>query len=227
MTGSVRGVIFDVDGTLVDSVDLHARAWQEAFGHFGYRIDFRDVRSQIGKGADQIMSAFVPENELKTIRKELDSFRHDLFARKYMEQVRGFPGVRTLFERLLGDGVRIALASSAKGDELERYKRAADIVGLAGAETSSDDADRSKPYPDIFVAARERLGLPPEQLVVIGDTPWDAEAATRAGMTVIGVLCGGFEEEKLRQAGCVEIYKDPEDLLRGLDNGLLSRRGDI
>ena len=217
MAGLIRGVIFDVDGTLIDSVDLHAEAWQEALRHFGYEVGFDDVRSQIGKGGDQLMPVFVPTEDLERIEEEMDSFRHDLFARKYLDQVRGFPGVRPLFERLRRDGIRIALASSAKGDELEHYKRAADILGLPDAETSSDDADRSKPHPDIFQAALAQLGLGTDEAVVVGDTPWDAKAATKAGLPIIGVLCGGFPEEELRRAGCAEVYRDPEDLLANYD----------
>jgi HAD superfamily hydrolase (TIGR01509 family) len=210
----IQGMIFDVDGTLVDSVDLHARAWQEAFGHFGVETDFQAVRSQIGKGSDQIMPVFVPADALKAIGKDLDRFRHDLFARSYLERVRGFPAVRPLFERLRGRGIRIALASSAKGDELEHYKRAADIVGLADVETSSEDAEQSKPHPDIFQAALDRLGLSAGEAMVVGDTPWDAEAATKAGLTIVGVLCGGFAEQDLRQAGCRAVYRDPQELLQ-------------
>lgn len=112
----VRGVIFDVDGTLVDSVDLHARAWVEALRHFGYEVEFDAVRSQIGKGGDQLMPVFVPPEDLERRQEEIDRYRHDLFARDYMDKVTGFPGVRPLIERLLANGRRVALASSAKGD---------------------------------------------------------------------------------------------------------------
>lgn len=209
----IRAVIFDVDGTLVDTVDLHARAWQETFEHFGYQTRYEDVRSQIGKGGDQLMPVFVPKEDLERRGKEIDSFRGDLFKRKYIGQARGFHRTRALFQRILADGKAVALASSAKADELAHYKRAADIDDLVDTETASEDADKSKPYPDIFQAALDRLGVRPEEAVVVGDTPWDAEAATRAGIPVIGVLCGGFAEEDLRAAGCREVWKDPADLL--------------
>ena len=214
MTGILRAVIFDVDGTLVDSVDLHAHAWVEAIRHFGYHADFDEVRAQIGKGGDQLIPIFVPQKDLARVEEELDHFRHELFARKYMPKVRGFRRVRGLFQHLHADGLRIALASSAKGDELEHYKRAAEIEDLVDVETSSDDADRSKPHPDIFQAVLDKLGLQPDEAVVVGDSPWDAKAAVRAGLPVIGVLCGGFAEQDLRRAGCMEIYRDPEDLQR-------------
>src|SRR4051812_10387105 len=133
-------VIFDIDGTLVDSVDLHARSWQEALRHFGYDVDFTAVRGQIGKGGDQLMPVFVPRTDLDARGAEIERFRKELFTRHYLPKVRPFPKVRELFERVLADGRRIALASSAKGDELAAYKRIAGIEDLVEAETSSEDA---------------------------------------------------------------------------------------
>jgi HAD superfamily hydrolase (TIGR01509 family) len=220
----IKGVIFDVDGTLVDSVDLHAAAWQESFRHFGHETDFAEVRSQIGKGGDQIMPVFIPRDQLERMQDEIDQFRHDLFKREYLSQVRSFPHVPDLFNRVREDGRRIVLASSAKADELAAYKRIAGIEGLSDAETSSDDAEESKPQPDIFEAALDRLGLVPEEAVVVGDTPWDAKAATKAGIAMIGVLCGGFAEADLRDAGCVQIFRDPEDLWRRYGDSLIAKR---
>lgn len=221
-TATVRGVIFDVDGTLVDSVDLHTQAWVETLRHFGYPVGFDEVRSQIGKGGDQLVPVFVPAGDRERRQEEIEQFRHALFKRSYMDKVRGFPAVPELFRRLRETGRKIALASSAKGDELERYKKIAGIEGLADVETSSDDADRSKPHPDIFQAALDKLGMgAAEAVVVVGDTPWDALAATRAGLPVIGVLCGGFPEADLRAAGCREIYRDPRDLLDRLRDSVI------
>ncbi len=129
-----------------------------------------------------------------------------------------FPKVRELFQRIKDDGKQIVLASSAKADELDVYKKIARIDDLIESETSSDDADRSKPYPDIFQAALARLkGVAPENAVVIGDTPYDAQAASKANLKTIGFLCGGWTEEELRGAGCVAIYRDAEHLLRQYD----------
>jgi HAD superfamily hydrolase (TIGR01549 family) len=221
----INFVIFDVDGTLVDSVDLHARAWQEAFAHFGKDFPFERVRYQIGKGGDQLMPVFLSEEELEKFGEELEEYRGELFKRDYLPRVKGFPSVRELFERVRADGKRIALASSAKGDELETYKKLARIEDLVHEETSADDAEKSKPHPDIFVASLEQLGDPPrEQAIVIGDTPYDAEAAGKAGLRTVGFLCGGFPEEDLRAAGCVEIYKDASDLLARYDSSPLASR---
>ena len=221
----LKAVIFDVDGTLVDSVDLHARAWQEAFAHFGKHFDFERVRSQIGKGGDQLMPVFLSEDELDEFGEELEEYRGELFKREYLSRVLSFPSVRELFERVKREGLQTALASSAKGDELKTYKRIADIEDLVEEETSSDDAEKSKPHPDIFEAALARLeDLKPEEAVVVGDTPYDAEAAGKAGIKTVGLLCGGFPEADLRAAGCVRIYRDAAHLLAEYDSSPLAAR---
>ena len=220
-----QAVLFDVDGTLIDSVDLHARAWQEALARFGVKATFEQVRSQIGKGGDQLMPVFVPEDRLARIGTELEKFRGDLYKAEYMKRVRPFPGVRALFKELLRRGSKLALCSSAKGDELDLYKQLVHVEDLIDAETSADDAKRTKPHPDIFEAGLHRLGkgIPLAEVVVVGDSPFDAIAAHRMGVRAVGVLCGGFPEDDLRKAGCVAIYQDSEDLLRNLDRSPLAR----
>ena len=218
---AAEAAIFDVDGTLVDSVDLHARAWQEAFAHFGRRVGFDEVRAQIGKGGDQLMPVFLSQDELALRGKALEEHRSQLWKAEYLKRVRAFPQVRDLFQRLLRRGVKVALASSAKGDELEIYQQIAGIDDLVKTETSADDAARSKPHPDIFAAALQRLGAKKEAALVIRDSPWDAIAARRLGVRSIGVLCGGFAEADLLGAGCSAIYRDPADLLARLDESPL------
>ena len=221
-----HGVIFDIDGTLVDSVDLHARAWQDAFRKFGFDIPYPTVREQIGKGSDQLLPALLPEQVVKEQGKEIDEYRGELFKREYLPKVKPFPAVRELFERIKTDKGKIALASSAKGDELEKYKQIAGIGDLIETATSSADADRSKPHPDIFEAALDRLGkVDKSQIIVVGDTPYDAEAAGKAGLRTIGVTCGGWGPEKLRAAGCVAVYRDPAELLREYDRTPLAELG--
>ena len=219
----MRAVIFDIDGTLLDSVDLHARAWVEAFAHFGVETDPAEVRSQIGKGGDELMPVFLPQARIDREGKTIEAYRSDLFKQKYLPEVRPFPGVRALFERIREAGLKIALASSGKRAEVERYTEILEIGDLVDVATSSDDADRSKPHPDIFEAALKKLdGIPPSAIMVIGDTPYDAEAAAKAGLRTIGVLCGGFPEADLSAAGCVAIYRDPQDLLDGFEQSLLA-----
>jgi HAD superfamily hydrolase (TIGR01509 family) len=212
--GMIRAAIFDVDGTLIDSVDAHARAWQLALEHFGHSVNFEEVRHQIGKGGDQLLPVFLSEQELKERGEELENFRGELFKNHFMDSIQPFPKVRELFLKLRSREIRAVLASSAKADELEYYKRLCRIEDLVEGNTSSDDADRSKPYPDIFQAALAKIeGVEAEDAIVIGDTPYDIIAAKRAGIESIGMLCGGFPEDELWDAGCIAIYESPADLL--------------
>lgn len=209
-----KAVIFDIDGTLVDSVDLHAQAWKEAFADFGHALDVKALRDQIGKGGDQLLPVFLSKDEIAAKGKALEDHRGQVFKSRFMSKVKAFADVRALFERLIAEDKRIALASSAKEDEVQTYKRIADIADLLDAETSSDDAEKSKPHPDIFQAAMDRLdGIAAADVIVIGDTPYDAEAAGKAGIRSIGFTCGGWSEADLRKAGCIAIYRDPADLL--------------
>ena len=209
-----EAVIFDVDGTLLDSVDLHAASWHEIFRRHGIDVPLAAVRSQIGKGADQLLPVFVPKDRLARIEKQLKDERATLFKAEYLPRVRPFPRVRELFQRVKAGGARLVLASSATRDELDGYAKLAGIDDLLEADVSSDDAARSKPHPDIFLAALDRLGeIDRGRVVAVGDTPYDAEAAGKAGLRTVGVLCGGFPEADLRRAGCVAVYRDPADLL--------------
>ena len=211
---STKAVIFDVDGTLIDTNDLHTAAWVETFRHFGVEVDRDDVRREMGKGGDQLMPCFLPPDMVERMGRDIQRFRVDLFQRKYLPQARAFPGVRELFERLRAEGQTVVLASSAKADELENYKSLAGIADLIDAATSSDDVERSKPYPDIFRAALEHIRpIRPEEAVVVGDSPFDAEAARAAGVRMVGVLCGGFDANALCSEGCVAVYRDARDLL--------------
>lgn len=216
--------LFDVDGTLVDTVDLHARAWQDALQLYGKDVPFEDVRAQIGKGGDQLMPVFLSEDELRRFGEEMQARRSRIYVERYQPQVRAFPGVRPLLERLKRDGTRIALASSADQREFEANMKLLGIGDLLDAATSSNDAERSKPFPDIFEAALRKLdGVRAEESIAVGDTPYDAIAAAQIGLRTIGMLCGGFPERDLREAGCVEIWKDPEDLLAGYKRSALAR----
>ena len=210
----IEAVIFDVDGTIVDSVGLHAKAWQRAFEKFGKKVSFKAIRCQIGKGSDQLLPVFFSKQELEEFGEEMEAYRGELFKKDYLPNVKGFPKVRELFERINRDKKRIALASSAKEDELKRYKEIAQIDDLIESETSFDDVERSKPCPDIFDAALQQLGdIVPSKVIVVGDTPYDAEAAAKANLSCVGLLCGGWTQPQLIRAGCIAVYRDPADLL--------------
>src|SRR4051794_16347058 len=210
----IKAVLFDVDGTLIDSVDAHARAWQVVLARHGYDLPYEKIRGQIGKGGDKLMAALLPADVVERQGKAIDRERAELFKEEFLPRLRPFPGVRALFERIRADGKRIVLASSAKEDELGAFKRIAGIEDLVEGATSSDDAEESKPDPDIFQAALEKLeGVSPEEAIAVGDTPYDAEAAGKAGLRTIGLLCGGFPADDLKAAGCVALFRDPADLL--------------
>jgi HAD superfamily hydrolase (TIGR01549 family) len=215
----VEYVIFDVDGTLVDSVDEHAEAWRRAFLEFGRDVPFAHVRSQIGKGADQLVPVFFNDEELARFGKELDEYRSQLFLKDFLPKIRPFPKVRELFQRLRKEGRRVALASSAKEEELKHYVKLCRIDGLFEEATSKDDVEKSKPHPDIFAAALQRLGNPDvRSTIVVGDTPYDALAAGKLSLPTVGVLCGGFPADDLRAAGCRVLMKDPAELLARLES---------
>ncbi|ACL56285.1 HAD family hydrolase [Methylobacterium nodulans] len=221
----IRAVIFDIDGTLLDSVDAHAQAWARSFAAFGITVPEREIRGQIGKGGDQLLPVFLAPERLARDGEAIDCYRADLYRREYLPRIRPFPGVRALFERLRAEGHRLALASSGKADEVARYEEIAGIADLVDTATNSDEAERSKPAPDIIEAALAKLGRPASgRAVMIGDSPYDAESAGRAGLPTIGLLCGGFPEADLAAAGCIAIYRDPQDLLDGYDRSPLRLR---
>ena len=209
----IRGAIFDLDGTLVDSNELHVLAWQETFRHFGKEIPLERLREQIGKGGDQYLPVFLTEREMREFGEEADKFRGEVFKKKYLPQVKPFPKVPELFERLRRDGKKIALASSGKEAEVRHYEKLLGISGMVDCMTTADQVAQSKPKADVFIAALNLLSLSPSEAIAIGDTPYDIEAAKKIELPVIGVLCGGFSEQVLRDEGALAIFRDPADLL--------------
>jgi phosphoglycolate phosphatase-like HAD superfamily hydrolase len=212
-----RAVLFDIDGTLIDSVDLHASAWHEAFLKFGHDVSFEEARSQIGKGGDKLIPEFLSNAQQKEHGEELKDWRGKLFISKYMPLVRPFSCVPELLSRVHEKGMKVAVASSANKDELETYLEIARITKLVDVATSYEDVTQSKPAPDIFQVALEKLGIDAHEAVAIGDTPYDAEAAGKAGVATIGFLSGGFLETDLRKSGCIAVYPGPAALLVRFD----------
>ena len=205
-----KAALLDVDGTLVDSNALHVEAWREAFRRHGKEISRDALHGQMGKGGDQIVEHFLSGDEQRRFGKDVDALHAELFVKHYQPRERALPGVRPLLERMKADGLRVVLASSAKEKELEGHLKVLGIDDLVDDRTSADDARHSKPCPDIFQAALGELA--PAEAVVIGDTPWDAQAARRAGIPMLGVLTGGFSEESLRENGAREVYRDLVEL---------------
>jgi HAD superfamily hydrolase (TIGR01509 family) len=204
-------VIFDVDGTLVDSNDAHARAWCQAFAEHGITVEYEPVRRAIGMGGDKLMPLVAGIRENSAEGKTISERRGEIFKHAWLPRLQPFRRTRDLAERLKRDGFTLAVASSAKEDELRPLLRVARVDDLIPTRTSSDDADQSKPDPDIVHAALERTGCDPDRTVMIGDTPYDVEAARRAHIQIVAVTSGGWRPEDL--TGAVEVYTDADDLL--------------
>ncbi|WP_433973042.1 HAD family hydrolase [Tunturiibacter lichenicola] len=213
----VKAVLCDIDGTLVESNWLHAAAWRDAFAVADIAVDLEDARRQIGKGGDELIPVFVPWWKRKAIEEPLKAYRQFIFRQDYLHQVKPFRKVRELLEQMKEKGIAISLSSSAHKSELDVYKNIANIEDLVEESSSADDAKRSKPHPDIFEATLKKLGLSPKEALALGDTPYDAEAAGKASILTVGVTTGGWSEKELLHAGCIEVYKDVEDLLANFE----------
>ena len=212
-----RAALFDVDGTLVDTNDLHTAAWREVFLRYGHDFPSPTIREQIGKGGDNLLPTLIPGIS-NALQEEMDSVRGELFKRDYLPRGVPFPGVRELFERLVADGVKIVLASSSSGPEVDYHLNLIGCSDLVSAVTTKDDVENSKPCPDIFAAALAKVApTPAADAVVIGDTPWDMKAALEVGVRTIAFRCGGFPDDTLRESGAEFLFNDARDLLARFD----------
>jgi HAD superfamily hydrolase (TIGR01509 family) len=218
--GEIRAVIFDVDGTLVDSNDQHARAWVEALAEYGYKLPFERVRPLIGMGGDKVLPILTGLSPDEPKSKKIAERRDAIFADRYLPQVRPLPGARDLLLRLKADGRRLAVASSSEKDLLKRLLNIVGAPAVFEKTASGDDADNSKPDPDIVHSALKALGEPTAAVAMIGDTPYDVEAALRAKVKPVALRSGGWRDADLKSA--IEIYDGPQDLLKRLDASVLS-----
>jgi HAD superfamily hydrolase (TIGR01509 family) len=218
----IRGVILDVDGTLVDSNDAHAKAWVEALAEHGINVSFEQVRKLIGMGGDKLLPKVAGIAEDTPEGKAISQRRGEIFKTRYLPHIKAFPQTRELLLRMRDDGLKLVVASSAKEDELKPLLKIAGAAGLIEEKTSSDDADNSKPDPDIVKAALDSAGLSADEAVMLGDTPYDIEAASRAGVKVIAFRCGGWDDAHL--ASAIAIYDGPADLLAHYDESPLKRK---
>ncbi len=215
-------MILDVDGTLVDSNGAHARAWVDAFAEHGITVPYERVLRSVGMGGDKLMPAVSGLTEDSLIGTRISRRRGEIFQHTYFPAVRPFPRVRELLQRFRDDGFTLTVASSAKQDELDPLLERAGVRDLIVSTTSSDDAERSKPEPDIVAAALKEAGSAPRTAIMLGDTPYDVEAARRAGVTIVALECGGWRRHDL--AGAVEVYGSPADLLARYEASIFARR---
>lgn len=220
---TTRAILFDVDGTLVDSNLLHARAWTDAFAQFGITIPVDTVQGQIGKGGDTLMPALLDPDVVELQGEAISQARGRIYKDTYADRVEPFADVADLFRRARQDGWTIVLATSSPSEELEPHLDRLGVRDLVDAVTTADDAERSKPHPDIFAAALEKAGVAARDAIVVGDSPYDMEAASKLSIPAIAVRSGGFDDEALAKAGAIALFDHPADLLAGYDASPLAK----
>ena len=218
---ALRGVIVDVDGTLIDSNDQHARAWVDAFAEGGLVLSYATVRPLIGMGADNLLPRLTGRPSDSALGQRLSAAHGRIFKARYWASVRPFPAARDLLAAMRAHGLELAVASSAQGDELQALLDCAGVAALIASRTSASDAAESKPDPDIVHAALGKLGMDAGDVLMLGDTPYDIAAAGKLGIRAIGVRCGGWEAPDL--VGALAVYADPADLLAHYDDSPLAQ----
>jgi HAD superfamily hydrolase (TIGR01509 family) len=215
----LKGVIFDIDGTLVDSNDAHAQSWVDTFSESGYEVPFDVVRPLIGMGGDKLLPDTIGVSQDSAEGKRLSKRRSEIFRERYLPRLRPLVGARQLVLRVRADDLKAVVATSAKDKELEGLLKAADVADLMQKRATASDAKRSKPDPDIVHAAVEESDISPNALVMLGDTPYDVEASTKAGVRIIAFRSGGWSDADLK--GAAEIYDGPADLLSHYESSLI------
>lgn len=219
-----RAVLFDVDGTLIDSSYFHALAWWQAFRREGLDVEMSAIHRKVGMGGDKLIQSLVPDCT-EDIQEDLKSAHGAVFS-TYWPALRSFDSVRDLLAACSAAGLAVGLASSAQERDLEVSRHLLDSGSSIDAWTSSNDAQESKPAPDILEACLEKLDVLPANAVFVGDAVWDVKAGSALGIPVIALTCGGISEAELRDAGAVEVYDNPRQLLEHLESSLIGKLAD-
>ena len=214
-------VILDVDGTLIDSNDAHAQAWMDAFAEAGVSVSYDRVRQAIGMGGDKLLPHVAGISKETRDGERLSKRRGQIFKADYLPQIVAFPRVRDLLQRFVDDGFTLVVASSAQDDELGPLLEIAGVADLIATRASSNDAAHSKPDPDIVEAAVRRSGATPGKALMLGDTPYDVEAALRAGVDIVGVESGGWGREALH--GAIEVHPGVAEILANYEQSTFAR----
>lgn len=220
---TIGALLLDLDGTLLDTNRLHARAWSAAFARCGHDVPPDRVFGQIGKGGELLVPALVGGEVEEAQGDALRAAKEELFVELIgREPVAVLPGAAEVFAAARSRGLATAVATASKRSQLERMldRAGLDLLALADAVLTDDDVERPKPLPDVVAAAAAKLGLPPARCVLVGDTPYDAEAARGAGAPAIGVESGGHPADELRRAGMRAVYRDVAALTADLDAAL-------
>ncbi|MFD7282358.1 HAD family hydrolase [Streptomyces sp. NPDC059862] len=216
-----RAAVFDVDGTLVDTNHLHVATWWEAFRQAGHRIPMHAIHRAVGLSASDLIAHLLGDDR-DTERDDELSTAHKVLYGQYFDRLPALPDAGRLLRRLHWDGWTVVLATSAGGPELTALRRAIDADEAITATASADDVTAGKPAPEPVTHALELAGVPAERAVFVGDTVWDMQAGSRAGVRCVGVLCGGIPRADLEESGADAIYDDPAHLLASLPDGALS-----
>ncbi len=210
-----KAVLFDVDGTLIDSDDAHARAWVAALAEGGYPVPFERIRPLIGQGGDRILPEVAGLSDEDEPGKTIARRRGEIFEQRELSGIGPTRGAKALLEAVRARGARVVVATSAKSSELDGLLARAELNDLVDVATTSDDAGSSKPAPDIVQSALKKAGLAPADTVFVGDTEWDIEAAHKAGVKAVALRCGGMDPKTL--SGADAVYADPAELIEMLD----------
>jgi HAD superfamily hydrolase (TIGR01509 family) len=211
-TRTLEGVLLDVDGTLIDSNDAHASSWSEALREFGRDVPAERVRPLIGMGGDKLLPELLGVDADSSLGKRFSQRRGRIFRDRYVPHLRPTPGAKALIQRLRSEEFKLIIATSAREEELNAMLEQVGLDDLISRTTSADDAESSKPDPDIIQAALRKADLAPDRALLIGDTPYDVEAAARAQVGTVALRCGGWDDGALQ--GARAVYDDPADLLR-------------
>ena len=221
MSENLKAVLFDMDGTLIDSSYLHAVSWWEAFTQAGHEVPMARIHRAIGMGSDQILNALLPGGRDKDADAGISAAHSALYS-VYWARLRPLPSAANLLRACHQHGLRVVLASSAGPGELAVMRKAIGADDVIDEATSARDANRSKPAPDLVQVALRKTGLRPADAVFVGDAVWDVRACQRAGVSCIGVLSGGISEQELLSAGALRVYQDPAEILSAFPASLLA-----
>lgn len=212
-------VLFDIDGTLLDSTYLHAFAWRRAFVECGADVPTAWIHHRIGMGGDQLLRELLGDDDSELAEAAREAHRRHFDRLK--PEIRPFEGSREILAAVAARGPRVVLATSADKAELPALLKALGEPDDVDVVTSADDVEEAKPEPDVFQVAMRRAGVGPERAIAVGDTVWDVIAAGRAGVGCIGVLTGGISRRELADAGALAVYRDVGELLAELDDSPL------
>src|SRR5918995_2475575 len=210
-----EAALLDVDGTLIDANYQHALAWYRAFRAHDIVLPIWQIHRAVGMGGDQLVPALAGKRVDADKGDEIRDTRDRIYKGEFIEEVAPLAGARDLIVALQDRGVRVVLASSAPEDEIEHYLELLDARDLVDAWTTKDDVDATKPAPDLVVAALEKAGT--RDAVMVGDTPWDVEAASKAGVETVCLITGGWSKQELREAGAIAVFESAAELCERLD----------